>query len=248
MGAGPSSVLTVHAAGSLRAVFTRLAALYEVGRPVRLELTFGASGLLRERIEDGAPAQVFASADTRQPELLAEHGDWLTPRVFARNRLCALCVPHIAATPDTLLATLLREEVRVGTSTPGSDPAGDYVQAFFRRADAVQPGAGAALQAKARQLTGAATSPKPPPGHYTYAWIMAQGQADVFLTYQTNALQAQRLMPQLRIVSLPPELEVGTAYGLTLRADAPAAARDFVAYLFTPAAQTPLQQLGFGRP
>ncbi|MCZ8250935.1 MAG: molybdate ABC transporter substrate-binding protein [Hylemonella sp.] len=240
--------LQVYAAGSLREALTAIAADYEARTGQKVVLSFGASGLLRERIEKGEGAQVFASADTDHPQRLAARGGWQVPQVFTRNSLCALTAAHVAATPSTLLQTMLRSDVRVGTSTPKADPSGDYAWALFRKADAVQPGAYAVLDAKALKLTGGADSPKPPPGRGTYAWVMDQGQADVFLTYCTNAVAAQKDVPRLKIVQVPPELQVGAAYGLTVRDGAPAAARDFARYLLSEAGQAPLQRLGFGRP
>ncbi len=240
--------LQVYAAGSLREAFTAIAADYEARTGQKVALSFGASGLLRERIEKGEGAQVFASADTEHPQRLAARGGWQAPQVFTRNSLCALTAANIETTPSTLLATMLRADVRVGTSTPKADPSGDYAWALFRKADAVQPGAYAALDAKALKLTGGADSPKPPAGRGTYAWVMDQGQADVFLTYCTNAVAAQKEVPRLKIVQVPAELQVGAAYGLTVRDGAPAAARDFARFLLSEAGQAPLQRLGFGRP
>ena len=238
----------VYAAGSLREAFTEIARDHEARTGQKLALTFGASGLLRERIEKGEPAQVFASADTDHPQRLAARGGWQAPVVFTRNALCAITSEQISATPDTLLATLLRTDVRVGTSTPKADPSGDYAWALFRQADTLQPGAYAQLDAKALKLTGGASSPKPPSGRGTYAWVMEQRQADVFLTYCTNAVAAQAELPRLRVVQLPPALQVGAAYGLTVRADAPAAAQAFAQALRQPAAQAVLRRLGFGQP
>lgn len=130
----------VYAAGSLREAFTTIARDHEARTGQKVALTFGASGLLRERIEKGEPAQVFASADTNHAQRLATGGGWQAPVVFTRNALCALTSEQISATPDTLLATLLRSDVRVGTSTPQADPSGDYAWALFRQADQLQPG------------------------------------------------------------------------------------------------------------
>ncbi|MBV7431291.1 MULTISPECIES: molybdate ABC transporter substrate-binding protein [unclassified Acidovorax] len=238
----------VYAAGSLREAFTEIARDHEARTGQKVALTFGASGLLRERIEKGEAAQVFASADTDHPERLAARGGWRAPVVFTRNALCALTSEQISATPGTLLATLLRSDVRVGTSTPKADPSGDYAWALFRQADKIQPGAYAQLDAKALKLTGGADSPKPPAGRGTYAWVMDQRQADVFLTYCTNAVAAQAQVPRLRVVQLPPALQVGAAYGMAVRADAPAAAQAFATALRQPAAQAVLRRLGFGPP
>ena len=238
----------VHAAGSLREAFTEIARDHEARTGQKVALAFGASGLLRERIEKGEPAQVFASADTDHPQRLAARGGWQPPTVFTRNALCALTSEQISATPDTLLVTLLRADVRVGTSTPRADPSGDYAWALFRKADGVQPGAYAQLDAKALKLTGGADSPKPPAGRGTYAWVMDQRQADVFLTYCTNAVAAQAEVPRLRVVQLPAALQVGAAYGLTVRSDAPASATTFAQTLLQPPAQAVLQRMGFGKP
>ena len=240
--------LQVYAAGSLRGALTDIARDHEARTGQKVVLTLGASGLLRDRIEKGEPAQVFASADMDHPQRLAVRGGWQAPTVFTRNALCALTSEQINATPDTLLATLLRGDVRVGTSTPKADPSGDYAWAMFRRADAVQPGAYALLDAKALKLTGGADSPKPPAGQGTYAWVMDQRQADVFLTYCTNAVAAQAEVPRLRVVQLPASLQVGAAYGLTVRSGAPAAAQAFARALQELAAQAVLRRLGFGAP
>jgi len=240
--------LAVYAAGSLREALTEVAALWQAQGGAPAALTFGASGLLRERIEKGEPAQVFASADTDHPQRLAAGGAWQAPVVFTRNALCALAAPNVDASPQTLLATLLRSDVRVGTSTPRADPSGDYAWALFRKADAVRPGAYAALDAKALKLTGGADSPKPPAGRGTYAWVMDSGQADVFLTYCTNAVAAQREVPRLKVVQLPPELQVGAAYGLTVRAEAVPPAHEFARFVLSPPAQAVFARLGFGAP
>ena len=238
----------VYAAGSLREAFTAIASEHEARTGQKIVLTFGASGLLRERIEKGEPAQVFASADTDHPRRLAEQGGWQPPVVFTRNALCALTSDKLAATPATLLATMLQPSVRVGISTPKADPAGDYAWALFGKADALQSGATARLQAKALKLTGGADSPKPPSGRGTYAWVMDQSQADVFLTYCTNAVSAQKEVPRLRIVEIPPELQVGAAYGVTVRIGAPQTADAFLRALLAPPAQAVFNRFGFRQP
>jgi molybdate transport system substrate-binding protein len=238
----------VYAAGSLREALTGIASALEARTGTRVALTFGASGLLRERIEKGEAAQVFASADTEHPQRLANAGDWQAPVVFVRNRLCALAAPTLPLTPDTLLDTLLRPEVRLATSTPKADPSGDYAWELFRRAGLVRSGSFAVLSGKALQLTGASDSPKPPAGRNAYAWNMDEGKADVFLTYCTNAIAAKRELPALQVVDIPAELQVSAAYALTVRRGAPAAAADFARALLAPEAQAQFQRLGFSAP
>jgi ABC-type molybdate transport system substrate-binding protein len=214
----------------------------------KLSLSFAASGLLRERIEKGEAAQVFASADMGHPQKLADAGGWNAPRVFVRNQLCALTQAGVNVTPERLLDALLDPAVRVGTSTPKADPAGDYAWALFRRADAVRAGAYAALDRKALQLTGGPSSPKAPAGRGTYAWVMDQGQADIFLTYCTNAVAAQKEVSRLKIVAVPPNLQVGADYGLTVRRGTHPAAQAFADALLAPDAQAIFARHGFGSP
>jgi ABC-type molybdate transport system substrate-binding protein len=237
--------LAVYAAGSLREVLGEIAAMYEAQTVQAVLLTLGASGLLRERIERGESASVFASADTGHPQRLAERGGWSAPAVFVRNHLCALTTERAYTTPEQLLDTLLDPAVRIGTSTPGADPSGDCAWTMFRQADALRPGAGDELRYKAQKLTGHASLPAAPPGCSTYAWVMGSGQADVFITYRTNAVIALRERPSLRMVELPPALQVAAAYGLGVREDAPAAARAFTRCLMAPGAQAVFALHGF---
>lgn len=240
--------LPVFAAGSLREALTEIAQAHEARTGQRVSLSFGASGLLRERIEKGEAAMVFASANTEHPQRLADSGAWAPHQVFVRNSLCALTSNGVSTTPQTLLATLLDPATRVGTSTPTADPSGDYAWALFRKADAVQPGAYARLDAKALKLTGGVDSPKAPAGRGTYAWVMDQGQADVFLTYCTNAVAARQEVPRLRVVSVPPALRVDAAYGVTVRQGAPASAQAFAQMLLAPWAQAIFARHGFDQP
>ena len=238
----------VYAAGSLRDALIEIARAHEARTGQKVVLTFAASGLLRERIEQGAPAQVFASADTKHPQRLANQGQWQAPVVFTRNTLCALAQGAVAVTSDTLLSTMLQPQVRLGISTPKADPAGDYAWALFQKADALQPGATARLEAKALQLTGGANSAQAPAGRNTYAWVMEQNRADVFLTYCTNAVAARAEVPSLQVVAVPEALQVGAAYGLTVRAGAPAQAQAFAQAVLQPPAQAVFRRLGFAAP
>lgn len=238
--------LGLWAAGSLKAALTEVATAFigtYGGAPVAAE--FGASGTLRERIEAGGRPDVFASANLAHPEALAVKGLGGPVVLFARNRLCALARPGVAATGENLLDAMLRSEVRLGTSTPGADPSGDYAQALFARAETIRPGAGAALKAKALPLTGAPDSPKAPDGRNLYAWVVGEGQADLFLTYCTNAALARAERPELTTVTIPERLAVGADYGLVvLRPERPEAWR-LAAFVLSPAGQRVLARYGF---
>jgi ABC-type molybdate transport system substrate-binding protein len=188
---------------------------------------------------------VFASANMTHPESLAKSGKAGPVVLFARNRLCALAAPKVNVTSATLLDRMLDPAVKLGTSTPKADPSGDYAFALFEKADKLRPGAGKVLSAKALQLTGGPNSPPPPKGRSQYAEIVASGQADIFLTYCTNALQAQAEVPRLQIVAIPESLAVGADYGLTVLAGARPEATRFAEFVLSGTGQGILKDAGF---
>lgn len=247
--AAQAQTIQLYAAGSLRAALTEIARAFEAdsGGRQKVETTFAASGLLRERIEAGAAAPVFASADTGQPERLIEQDHAVPPvSVFARDELCALVREGFSVTSETLPDVLLDPKVRLGTSTPKADPSGDYAFSLFAKAEALKPGAKAILEGKALGLTGGPSSAKPPQFRSPYAWLMRSDQADIFLTYCTNAVQARAEIPQHCIVSSGKPLNVAADYGLIALRSGPAAAQDLVRYILAEKAQAILLRRGFG--
>jgi len=245
-----ADTVNLYAAGSLKAALTEVANAFETGNSgkVRVESTFGASGLLRERIEKGEPAHVFASADIGHPRRLADQGRSAgAVRIFARNQLCALSQSRLVVTSDTLLDVILDPKVRLGTSTPKADPSGDYAFALFGKAEAMKAGARGVLEAKALQLTGGLTSEKAPGGRNQYAWVMESGKADVFLTYCTNAILAHRETVSLQVVQIPPQLNVAADYGMIVLKEAPTPASLFAQFILSEEGQATLVRHGFGR-
>ena len=217
----------------------------------RPRLSFGASGLLKDRITAGERADVFASANVAHPQALVDAGRASTVRVFARNRLCALAAASFSLRGLPLAQRLLDADVRLGTSTPRADPCGDYAFEMFERIEACQaapPGAAAALKAKARQLTGGPQSPPPPADRNVYGALVADGQADVFITYCTHAAQAQREQPGLQVLQLPHACNVGADYGLAVLHGAPACARAFAELVLGPRGRAILASQGFMLP
>jgi molybdate transport system substrate-binding protein len=130
----------LHAAGSLRGALTEVAEAFAAESGAKVEAKYGPSGTLRDEIVGGIRAQVFASANMEHPQSLAAAGRGSPVVLFARNRLCALVKPGLSVTPETLLETMLREDIKLGTSTPKADPSGDYAFAVFVKAEAVKGG------------------------------------------------------------------------------------------------------------
>jgi ABC-type molybdate transport system substrate-binding protein len=243
--ADANELVLLHAAGSLRGALTEVADAFTADSGSKVEAKYGASGTLRDEIAGGARAQVFASANMAHPQSLADAGKSSPVVMFARNRLCALVRPGLAVTPDSLLETMLRDGVKIGTSTPKADPSGDYAFEVFAKAEAVKTGSRNILEQKAQQLTGGPSSASGPAGRSVYGWHVAEDRADIFLTYCTGALVAQREYPGQQIVMLPEPLALGADYGLTVMNDSPPAASRFAQFVVSSKGQQILAKHGF---
>ena len=92
------STLSVFAASSLTDAFTELERGFEAEhKGVDVQLSFAGSQILRLQIEQGAPADVFASANARHMAALVEDGTIADDEVFATNELVAIVptpLPH----------------------------------------------------------------------------------------------------------------------------------------------------------
>lgn len=238
--------VVVFAAGSLRAAMTDVAKAFEASdAPAPVKLVFGASGLLKDRIAGGERADVFASANMAHPEALAKAGKASPVQRFARNTLCALVSPTLPVTPATLVDTMLSPTVKLGTSTPKADPSGDYaVQMFERVEQKGRKGAFAALNGKALHLTGGPNSPPPPKDKSVYGVLVAEGKADIFITYCTNTLVAAAEQPGLKSVAVPEAINVGADYGVAVIGGS-ASGQRFAAFLLGSPGQAILARHGF---
>jgi ABC-type molybdate transport system substrate-binding protein len=242
-----AATVRVHAAGSLRAALQDVAAAFKAQRPgVAVQLEFGASGLLATRLLVGEATDVFASANMAHPEMLASAGLALPVQRFARNAMCVLARTGLVVKPETVVQHVLDPTLKLGVSTPRADPAGDYaVQVFDNLEKAGHAGALAALKARALQLTGGPNSPPPPVDRNVYGVLVAQGAADLFITYCTNGLQAVREQPGQTSTPLPEAINVSASYGVVRMKSAPAEAEAFVDFLLAPAGQALLARHGF---
>ena len=237
--------IQLYAAGSLRGALTEVAKAFEAQTGQHVPAKFGPSGALKDEIANGAKADVFASANMEHPMALGAAHKSGPVYLFARNQLCALAKPGLSADSSSLLDRLLDPAITLGTSTPKSDPSGDYAWQVFAKADAIKPGARAALEQKAQKLTGAPDSAVPPAGRAVYGWHIAEGHADIFLAYCTAAAEAKQQYPDQQVIHLPRELAVGADYGLTVITGAPPAAMQFAQFVLSADGQKILMSFGF---
>jgi molybdate transport system substrate-binding protein len=165
---GPSGTLTVFAAASLKATFTRLAAEFEARNPgTKLTLSFAGSSDLATQITQGAPADVFASADTRNMAKLADAGllDGSATN-FATNVL-EIAVPPSNPASVTSFADLARPGTKV-VACASQVPCG-------AAADAVEKAAGVTLSPVSEESSVTDVLGK-----------VASGEADAGLVYVTD--------------------------------------------------------------
>src|SRR5262245_16153216 len=137
--------VVLYGAGSLREVLTAITAEYARKSGNTVRTAFGPSGLMREKIEAGDKVDLFASADMGPALTLRKDGRAAEAVMFTRNKLCAFAKPEAKLASATFAERLLDPAVKLGTSTPKADPAGDYTWTMFGLIDKARPGAFATL-------------------------------------------------------------------------------------------------------
>jgi molybdate transport system substrate-binding protein len=218
-----AQTVEIYSAGSLRTAVSELAAAVREDFKIEVKPTFGGSGLLRERIEKGEAPDLFLSADLGSPHQLAKQGRTRLPVIaFARNRMCIVSRPAAGVTADNFVDRMLAPGVRLKTSTPVADPAGDYAWAIFDRIEAQRPGAGARLKDKAQALLASTTTPT---GTNPTAALFAADQIDVVITYCSGVAALTKDVPGLASLVVPPSLDPHPVYGLAVLSEKPAALR-----------------------
>lgn len=237
---GAPRTLTVFAAASLRNAFAALAPVYEAAHPgIRLVFSYDASSALRAQIEQGAPVDVFASADTRNPEALAAAG--LTtgqPTPFAGNRLTVI-VPTGNPAGIRSPADLARPGIRVVAAGPDV-PITRYADKAIANL--------AALSGYPPDFTSrvAANIVSHEDNVRAVVAKIELGEGDAAIVYVTDAQASTKVVP----VAIPDAANVSATYAAVAvkgSADASAAA-SFVAWLAGPDAATILARFGFSAP
>lgn len=233
------------AAGSLKDAFTAIFADFSKQYGNSFSPVWGPSGTLRERLQNGEAFDIFASAALPHAQTLTDAGISGPSVLFARNALCIVTDASRALDAGNLVETLLKPDIRIGTSTPVADPAGDYTWEMFRRIDAQRPGAFATLSKKAQQLFGSPATPSVVNGRPRLLAALDDREIDLFINYCSGAKQMVREFPKYKSLELPGELSVGPEYGLTVSRKASPGAADFAMFLLSPQGQANLKSFGF---
>lgn len=227
--AAHDTTLTVFAAASLTAPFEQVARDFEAAHPgVRVKLSFGGSSDLVAQVQEGAPADVVATADTANMEKLT--ADDLTatdPQLFATNTL------EIATPPDN--------PARVTTFADLAQPRTQLVVC------APEVPCGAATQTMAERL---GVRLHPVSEEQSVTDVLAKvtaGEADAGVVYVTDVKAAGAAVHG---VTFPESSQVVNAYPIAPVAGAghAALARQFVSWVLGGRGQGVLAHAGFGPP
>jgi molybdate transport system substrate-binding protein len=236
-GSPPSGAeIVVAGAASLQDALNAAATSYEHSRPgVGVQFTFDASSTLRSQIEQGAPVDVFASADTTNPQQLIDHGLAEGPvKVIARNEL-VIVVPRSTSASIATPADLARPGVKViaaGPAVPITKYATQLVTNLARL-----PGYPPDYAARV-----AANTVSKEDNVRAIVAKIALGEGDAGIVYATDATAAN-----VGTIAIPAGSNVIATYGaVTVNASRhPAQARDFVDWLAGPDGQAVLGRFGF---
>ena len=233
--------LLVFAASSLTDAFTEAAKVFEAQHPgVTVSLNFAATSTLRLQVEQGARADVIASADQRNLDLLAQAG--LTDGssvAFASNRL-AIIVPRKNAKVASLadLAAPGRRLVLVTPQTPIGAYTGQVLNLVARDA-AYGP---AFVQRLRQNVVTEALNVR-----QAVATVQL-GEADATLVYSTDAVGT--VAQDVAAIFLPDAFHVPVTYPIAVVKGAPQGglAREFVRFIATAEGQRILKAWGFLAP
>ena len=227
-GAGPDGRILVSAAASLTDAFEALARDFEAAHPGSdVTLNLAGSSALRTQILEGAPADVFASADTPTMDQVVQAAAVAgEPRIFARNRL-QIVVPRGNPGRVSGLSDLAREELLVGLCARDV-PCGALAREALARA-----GVTPSLDTEEPDVRALLTK-------------VALGELDAAVTYVTDV----RASDAVEGIDIPPDQNVEAAYPVAVLSGAPnpELARAFVDYLLSPEAGDVLRRYGFSPP
>jgi ABC-type molybdate transport system substrate-binding protein len=240
-----ASALRVFAAGSLRDVLTTAIAAHRVAGGAAVDIVFGPSGKLRERIETGDVPDLFAAAAVAHTQTLVRNGVFVDSLRLARNAMCLLLRPGLRIDPDGFVDALLDPALTIGTSTPGADPSGDYAWLVFQKIDAERPGALAILEAKAKQLVGAEVDPQQAQAPQYSRLLVEERSADAFLTYCTGTQAAVRDNPEMTSMRVPDKFNVAAEYGIGIARGAHPEAEPFLRFLLSAEGRRIFARFGF---
>lgn len=223
-----SDPITVFAAASLTEAFTQIAAEYEDQHGTEVRLSFGPSDGLATQIQEGAPADVFASASPRWMDAIAEDPGVTDRADFARNILIVITPTDDPAGIDRV-EDLGRPGIKLVLAAEGV-PVGDYSRELLANAG-IADAALSNVVSNEDDVKGVVQK-------------VALGEADAGIVYRTDVTAA--VAADLHVVEIPDDINVIAVYPIAAleAATEDSAASEFVAFVLGPG-QSALQEAGF---
>jgi molybdate transport system substrate-binding protein len=231
--AAQDKTLTVFAAASMKNALDDINTAYTAKSGVKITVSYGPSSGLARQIEQGAPADVFISADT----------DWMdyatskktineSSRVNLLGNSIVLIAPKDSKVDNVAIAAgfdlaKLAGDGRIATGDVKSVPVGKYAKAALEKLGSWQ-----AVESKfamAESVRAALT-------------LVARGEAVLGIVYATDA----KVEPGVRIVgTFPADAHPAIVYPVAATTTAKPEASDYLAFLRSTAAKTVLERYGF---
>ena len=236
-----SGSVLVFAAASLREAFDAAAPAFAKQTGFTATYSFAGSDTLVAQIKQGAPADVFASANETQMKAASDAGLLAgAPRAFAHNRLVAI-VPKDNPAKIASIADLARPGVKVVLAA-ASVPVGTYARAAFRGRDGKPGFAPDFAAAVERNVVSNELDVK------AVATKIALGEGDAGIVYATDVTPS--VAPRVTTIAFPPGTSPDAIYPIAAlkAAPNPAGARAFVDFMLSPAGQAFLKARGFASP
>ncbi len=238
---GGAQELTIYAATSLTNVFEDMrAAFLEVHETVEIHLNFASSSTLAAQLLQGAPADVFASANELQMQNVVE-GDRIdaeTVQVFAHNQLLLIAPVDNPAGVDGI-ASLAEESILLVLAAPGT-PIRAYSDAMLLSHNG-QLGEDFSERAL-RNLASEESNVR------QVVARVALGEADAGIVYQSDVTGA--VQPKLLQFPIAQRHNQLASYPIAPLKDSPRMrlAAEFIEFVFSPAAREILADNGFCPP
>ncbi|XSC44564.1 molybdate ABC transporter substrate-binding protein [Bradyrhizobium sp. RDT10] len=231
--AAQDKTLIVFAAASMKSALDEIHAAYAVKTGIKITVSYAASSALAKQIEQGAPADVFISADT----------DWMdyatskktineSSRVNLLGNSIVLIAPKDSRIDNVIIGpgfdlAKLAGDGRIATGDVKSVPVGKYGKATLEKLGSWQ--AAESKFAMAESVRAALT-------------LVARGEAVLGIVYSTDA----KVEPGVKVVgTFPADSHPAIVYPVAATTTAKPEASDYLAFLRSTVAKTILEKHGF---
>lgn len=226
---GVSGSIQVFAAASLTESFKTIGTQFEVANPgTTVTFNFGASSALATQINNGSPADVFASASKKNMDQVVSAGAAASSATFAKN-VGEIAVPADNPANITSVNDLANSGVKVAVCQP-QVPCGVIAATVFKNA-----GITVTPVSQEADVKGVLTK-------------VSTGNVDAGIVYVTDVKSADPA--KVKGVEIPDNLNASTSYPIAslTKAANKTTADAFVAYVLSPDGQKVLSDGGFAAP